>query len=77
MNHAFSAGPDAPPAPWFRALIYAADENNGYSNVVFPSVSEAVRASDPALTEREVADLASRFDAATAALAEARRALTN
>ncbi|HEY0026198.1 MAG TPA: M20/M25/M40 family metallo-hydrolase [Longimicrobium sp.] len=63
--------------PWFRALIYAADENNGYSNVVFPSVSEAVRASDRALTEREVADLASRFDAATAALVEARRALTN
>jgi N-acetylated-alpha-linked acidic dipeptidase len=63
--------------PWFRALIYAADENNGYSNVVFPSVSEAVRASDRALTERELADLASRFDAATAALVEARRVLTD
>ena len=61
--------------PWYRALIYAADENNGYSNVVFPSVTEAIRAGDQPLTQREVADLAARFDAATAALAEAREAL--
>lgn len=61
--------------PWFRALIYAADENNGYSNVVFPSVTEAIRAGDRALTEREVADLVSRFDAATAALVAARDAI--
>ena len=61
--------------PWYRALIYAADENNGYSNVVFPSVSEAVRAGDRALAERELADLVSRFDAATAALVAAREAL--
>ena len=61
--------------PWFRGLIYAADENNGYSNVVFPSVSEAIRAADRPLTEREIADLAARFDAAAAALDEARRAL--
>jgi N-acetylated-alpha-linked acidic dipeptidase len=62
--------------PWFRNLIYAADENNGYANVVFPSVNEALRAGDMALTGREVADLAARFDAATGALEEARRALT-
>jgi N-acetylated-alpha-linked acidic dipeptidase len=61
--------------PWFRALIYAADENNGYSNIVFPSVSEAIRTGDRALTERELADLASRFDAATAALVAARNAI--
>jgi N-acetylated-alpha-linked acidic dipeptidase len=61
--------------PWFRGLIYAADENNGYSNVVFPSVTEAIRAEDRPLTEREVADLAARFDAAAAALDEARQAL--
>ncbi|HYR06298.1 MAG TPA: transferrin receptor-like dimerization domain-containing protein, partial [Longimicrobium sp.] len=61
--------------PWFRGLIYAADENNGYSNVVFPSVVEAIRAADQPLTEREVADLATRFDAAAAALDEARQAL--
>ncbi|HEX2211827.1 MAG TPA: M20/M25/M40 family metallo-hydrolase [Longimicrobium sp.] len=61
--------------PWFRGLIYAADENNGYSNVVFPSVVEAIRAGDRPLTEHEVADLARRFDAAAAALDEARQAL--
>ena len=61
--------------PWYRALIYAADENNGYSNVVFPSVAEAIRAADQPLTEREIADLAARFDAAAAALDEARQAL--
>lgn len=61
--------------PWFRGLIYAADENNGYSNVVFPSIVEAIRAGDQPLTEREVADLASRFIAAAAALDEARQAL--
>jgi N-acetylated-alpha-linked acidic dipeptidase len=61
--------------PWYRALIYAADENNGYSNMVFPSVGEAIRASDRALAERELADLAVRFDAATAALAAARAAI--
>ena len=59
--------------PWYRALIYAADENNGYSTVLLPSITEAVRASDRTLAEAEIADLARRFDAATAALAEAQR----
>ncbi|MBB4639345.1 transferrin receptor-like dimerization domain-containing protein [Longimicrobium terrae] len=61
--------------PWFRALIYAADENNGYSNVVFPSISEAVRDRNAELTVREIADLASRFEGAAAALRDARGAL--
>jgi N-acetylated-alpha-linked acidic dipeptidase len=53
-----------------------ADENNGYSNMVFPSVKEATRAGDRALTEQELADLATRFDAATGKLVEAGRTLT-
>ena len=61
--------------PWFRNLIYAADENNGYSTMVFPSVGEALRSNDPALAVREILDLAARFDAATAALDAARTAL--
>jgi N-acetylated-alpha-linked acidic dipeptidase len=61
--------------PWYRGLIYAADENNGYSTMVFPSVNEAIRASDRALATREVADLASRFASATRALEEAATAL--
>jgi N-acetylated-alpha-linked acidic dipeptidase len=61
--------------PWFRNLIYAADENNGYANMVFPSVNEAIRSGDRALAEREIADLASRFEAAAKAIRDATSAL--
>jgi N-acetylated-alpha-linked acidic dipeptidase len=61
--------------PWFRSLIYAADEDNGYANIALPSVAEAIRSGDTALTTREITDLASRFDAAAVALREARDAL--
>jgi N-acetylated-alpha-linked acidic dipeptidase len=61
--------------PWYRALIYAADENNGYSTMVLPSVNEAIRAGDRALASREVADLAARFASATRALEDATAAL--
>jgi len=61
--------------PWFRNLIYVADENNGYANMPFPSVNEAIRAADRALTIQEIEDLAKRFDEATRALDDARAAL--
>ena len=61
--------------PWYRNLIYVADEDNGYANMVFPSVNEAIRANDERLTVTEITDLAQRFDAATRALAAARAAL--
>ena len=61
--------------PWFRNLIYAADENNGYSTMVWPSVNEALRRADRALTVAEALDLATRFGAAASALDEARAAL--
>jgi N-acetylated-alpha-linked acidic dipeptidase len=61
--------------PWYRNLIYVADVDNGYSNMVFPSVHEALRAGDQRLTGEEIADLARRFGAATRALAAARAAL--
>ena len=61
--------------PWYRNLIYAADENNGYANIVFPSVNEAIRAGDASLAQREIDDLGRRFDAASAALVDATRAL--
>lgn len=62
--------------PWYRNLIYVADVDNGYSNMVFPSVNEAIRYGDAALFETELADLVRRFDAATAAIERARVALT-
>lgn len=61
--------------PWYRNLIYVADVDNGYSNMVFPSVNEAIRYGDAALFGRELADLVTRFDAATAAIDAARGAL--
>jgi N-acetylated-alpha-linked acidic dipeptidase len=54
--------------PWFRNLIYASDENNGYATMVLPSVNEAIRVGDEATVEREIADLAKRFDSATRVL---------
>jgi N-acetylated-alpha-linked acidic dipeptidase len=60
---------------WYRNLIYVADVDNGYANMVFPSVNEALRANDERLTGVEIADLATRFAGATRALAAARAAL--
>jgi N-acetylated-alpha-linked acidic dipeptidase len=61
---------------WFRNLIYASDPDNGYSDMIFPGAATAIRQGDRALTENELADLARRFAAATAALRDATRALT-
>ncbi len=61
---------------WFRNLVYVADEDNGYANMVFPSVNEAIRANDGERTAREIADLAAHFDAAAVALEAARQDAT-
>lgn len=61
--------------PWYRNLIYVADQDNGYANMVFPSVNEAIRANDERLAASELTDLAQRFDLATRALVAARAAL--
>ncbi|HMA24706.1 MAG TPA: M20/M25/M40 family metallo-hydrolase [Gemmatimonadaceae bacterium] len=61
--------------PWFRNLIYVADENNGYANMALPSVNEAIRSGDEGLTRTEIEDLASRFDSAAQALSQARTAI--
>jgi N-acetylated-alpha-linked acidic dipeptidase len=62
--------------PWYRNLIYVADENNGYANKPFPSVNEAIRDDDDELAVRELADLTQRFDTATRALTRAHTSLT-
>jgi len=61
---------------WFRNLIYASDPDNGYADMIFPGVSTAARQGDRALAESELADLARRFQAATAAINDARAALS-
>ncbi len=60
---------------WVRGLIYAADVDNGYSTMIFPTIGEAVRAKDAALARAELADLITRVNSASAALDEARAAL--
>jgi N-acetylated-alpha-linked acidic dipeptidase len=61
--------------PWFRNVVYAADEDNGYATVLFPSAAEAVRDGDAGRARAELADLAARVRAATARVEEATRAL--
>jgi N-acetylated-alpha-linked acidic dipeptidase len=62
--------------PWVRGVIYAADVDNGYSTMIFPTIGEAVRAKDAALARAEVEDLVQRVGNASDALDEARAALT-
>lgn len=62
--------------PWYRNLIYVADVDNGYGTMVFPSVNEAIRYGDERLFAEEMQDLVARFDAATAALDRATRAVS-
>ena len=76
VERALTRGEGLRSRPWFRNLIYVADENNGYANMVLPSVNEAIRSGDAALATRELADLTSRFDEATRAIADARRAIS-
>lgn len=61
--------------PWYRNLIYVADVDNGYGTMVFPSVNEAIRYGTEAVFAAELQDLVGRFDAATAALERATRAV--
>ena len=61
--------------PWYRGLIYASDEDNGYSTMAFPSINEAIRRKDQALAAAEIADLATRFAAAKKELEAARSLL--
>ena len=61
---------------WVRGVIYAADVDNGYSTMIFPTIGEAVRAKDATLARAELADLITRIGTASAALDEARAALT-
>ena len=61
--------------PWFKSLQFAADLDNGYVTMAFPSVNEAIRYADAATANKELADLVNRIDQARAALVEAAVAL--
>ena len=76
VERAFTRPSGLKDRPWYRSLIYVADIDNGYSNMNFPGVNEAVRAGDGNLAKAEITDLVGRFGAATAAIDEARRNIT-
>jgi len=61
--------------PWFKSLQFAADIDNGYATMAFPTVNEAIRYADAAAATKELADLVNRVDQARAALVEAAAAL--
>jgi len=61
--------------PWYRNLIYASDEDNGYATMPLPSVNEAIRSGDASVAAAELKDLAGHLDMATRALAAATNAL--
>jgi len=61
--------------PWFKSLQFAADLDNGYATMAFPTVNEAIRYADAAAANRELGDLVNRIDQARAALVEAAAAL--
>jgi N-acetylated-alpha-linked acidic dipeptidase len=63
--------------PWYRSLIYVADIDNGYANMNFPGVNEAIRANDRATTQTELTDLTQRFGVAADLMDQATRLLTS
>ena len=75
VERAFTRAEGLRTRPWFRNLIYVADENNGYANMALPSVNEAIRAGNETLTRSEIEDLTHHFDQAVQALTAARAAL--
>ncbi len=62
--------------PWVRGVIYAADVDNGYATMIFPTIGEAVRAKDAGVARAELADLVTRVNSASAALDDARAVIT-
>ncbi len=75
VERAFARPSGLKTRPWYRSLIYASDEDNGYSTMSFPGVNEAIRDGSQTTTQSEIQDLTARFRAAAAALGEAQRAL--
>lgn len=61
--------------PFLRNLVFAADRDNGYANVQFPGVVEALRDGDTARAAAEARDLADRTRQAAQRVDAARAAL--
>ena len=75
VERAFARPSGLKDRPWYRSLIYVADIDNGYANMNFPGVNEAVRAGDRSRALTELTDLVARFGTAADDLSAAQRAL--
>ena len=62
--------------PFMKNLIFASDRDNGYANIAFPGIAEALRDNDIARAKREVKDLAGRMHSAAGQVDAATKALT-
>jgi N-acetylated-alpha-linked acidic dipeptidase len=61
--------------PFLRNLVFAADRDNGYANVQFPGVIEALRDLDLVRARAEATELAERIERAATRVLAARAAL--
>jgi N-acetylated-alpha-linked acidic dipeptidase len=61
-----------PNRPWYKHLIYAPGEFNGYAAVVIPGVNEALDAHDAPLAQQQLTVLAKALDQAAQTLDSAR-----
>jgi N-acetylated-alpha-linked acidic dipeptidase len=61
--------------PFLRNLVFAADRDNGYANVQFPGVIEALRDHDVPRARAEASELAERIERAAIQVLAARTAL--
>jgi N-acetylated-alpha-linked acidic dipeptidase len=61
--------------PRMRNLVIASDRDNGYSDMPFPGIGEALRDGDAPRAAREAAELAMRVRAAAARVDRAAAAL--
>jgi N-acetylated-alpha-linked acidic dipeptidase len=61
--------------PWMRNLVFAADRNNGYADIAFPAITEALEDGDRARAAAEVGEMIARIGRAGAHLEAARRRL--
>ena len=75
LGPAFTRAAGLAGRPWQRNLLIASDRDNGYADVNYPGITEAIKDGDPARASLEVNDLATRVDSASALLRSAVRAL--
>jgi len=63
--------------PWQRNLIFASDRDDGYADVPFPGITEALRDRSPSVAGQEAAELADRLKTASSLVSQATSEVTD